>query len=208
MYFRSFLVVLCAVVLARTAALADESTIGTPQAMEVTPDGAPAESNYERANELINQGLWTDASVLLESAMEKQPGPLLKPLLAQALRQCAEHREGQTRLVEGKPMGNIAPYRADVVRRLSLAWTGESHCGSTISVEIARDGQVVDFHVANLCNTEQSGMTPLRWIEDTKFAPLPAWYRGKSIVFKIRLDGLEDGSAGNSVAESGATHRY
>ncbi|MBX9879413.1 MAG: TonB C-terminal domain-containing protein [Candidatus Obscuribacterales bacterium] len=97
-------------------------------------------------------------------------------------------------LLASKAMGNIGPYRKDLLMRLAQNWKPQNP-GQNIFViiVIAPDGTVlssaIDEEKSNA--NKKAYKEALKAVEETKFAPLPDWYRGKQLTFKIELSKVE-----------------
>lgn len=101
-----------------------------------------------------------------------------------------------TRLPVGatRAMGNIGPYRKDLLMRLAQNWKPKNPNQSIFAIiVIAPDGSVlsavIDEDKSNA--NKKAYKEVLQAIEDTKFAPLPEWYKGKQLTFKIELSKVE-----------------
>lgn len=145
------------------------------------------EINLARANTFMNLERWTEASILLENALDMEPPPELAVVIVDALGKCAEHREGQVKLVSGQAMGNIVPYRSDVLRRIAIYW-GDNNPGRTaVRLEISSKGKLLNCEILQSSGDAGVDDATVAAISSTRFAPLPQWYRGESIQFQINL---------------------
>lgn len=93
-------------------------------------------------------------------------------------------------------MGNIAPYRKDLLMRLAQNWKPKNPNENIIVlIDLAPDGSLISVEIApssdNKKSDKKSERAALAAVEATKFAPLPEWFRGKHLPFKIELSKVE-----------------
>ncbi|HEY9793026.1 MAG TPA: energy transducer TonB [Candidatus Obscuribacterales bacterium] len=89
-------------------------------------------------------------------------------------------------------MGNIAPYRKDMLLRISQNWHPQRRSESLILlVKLAHDGSVISSEVVQSAGHKDSDDAALTAIASTAFAPLPDWYQGQTLSFKVSMDKVE-----------------
>lgn len=95
--------------------------------------------------------------------------------------------------VEGtRAMGNIAPYRKDMLIRIAQNWHPKRKNESIIVlVTIDHEGKLLADEILESSGNKRSDKEALAAIEGTEFAPLPDWYKGDQLQFKINLDKVE-----------------
>lgn len=91
-----------------------------------------------------------------------------------------------------RAMGNIAPYRKDMLVRIAQNWQPKRKTENMILlVEIGRDGALLRCEVLESSGNKRSDKEAIAAVEATEFAALPDWYKGDSIPFKIELAKVE-----------------
>ena len=98
-----------------------------------------------------------------------------------------------TRLGGGnRAMGNIAPYRRDLLMRIAASWHPKHKNETmTVQIQVGRDGQVLSVDVVESSGNKRADKEAMAAIEATEFAPLPDWYKGDQLTFKIDLAKVE-----------------
>lgn len=97
-----------------------------------------------------------------------------------------------TSLQETRATGNIAPYRKDMLIRIAGNWHPKRKNESIIIlVTIDHEGKLLSDEVLQSSGNKKSDKEALAAIESTEFAPLPEWYKGEQLQFKINLDKVE-----------------
>lgn len=88
----------------------------------------------------------------------------------------------------GTKMGNIAPYRKEMLARIAEHWQPPvADSDIVIMVEIGKQGEVMTCQIIEGSGDNEVDQRAIATIHETKYAPLPAWYKGESIPFKIQL---------------------
>jgi TonB family protein len=88
-------------------------------------------------------------------------------------------------------MGNISPYRQDLLSRLAKNW--KPHRGFdriTIKLTIAKDGSLIDSEIVQSSGSIKVDRAALTAVECTEFAPLPDWYSGPDLSFQLNLSAV------------------
>jgi hypothetical protein len=87
--------------------------------------------------------------------------------------------------------GNIAPYRRDMLVRISQNWHPQKrNLSLVLEIKLAHDGTLVSSQVVESADKD-SDEQALAAIASTAFAPLPDWYRGETLLFKVHMDKVE-----------------
>lgn len=83
-------------------------------------------------------------------------------------------------------IGNITPYRKDLMEELKKHWeAGSGKVAPVLLVEIAKNGSLVRVEVLESSGDTQRDHSAEEAVQKARFTPLPDWYRGESIPFKI-----------------------
>lgn len=98
-----------------------------------------------------------------------------------------------TKLTGGsRAMGNIAPYRKELLTRIAGNWHPKRKNETmTVQIQIGKDGQVLACEVIESSGNKRSDSEAVAAIEATEFPPLPEWYKGEQLTFKIDLAKVE-----------------
>jgi len=97
-----------------------------------------------------------------------------------------------TKVESQRAMGNIAPYRKDMLIRIAQNWHPKRKNESIIVlVTIDHEGKLLSDEVLESSGNKKSDKEALAAIEATEFGPLPDWYKGDQLQFKINLDKVE-----------------
>lgn len=92
----------------------------------------------------------------------------------------------------GRAMGNIAPYRKDMLIRIAQNWHPKRKNESiVVLVTIDHDGKLLADEILVSSGNKKSDKEALAAIEATEFGGLPDWYKGDQLQFKINLDKVE-----------------
>jgi TonB family protein len=92
-----------------------------------------------------------------------------------------------------RPMGNIAPYRKDMLMRIAANYhPRHKDAAMTMQIQIGRDGQVLSVEVIESSGNKRADKEAEVAIQATEFAPLPDWYRGEQLTFKIDFAKVEN----------------
>lgn len=91
-----------------------------------------------------------------------------------------------------RPMGNIAPYRKDLLVRIAHNWTPKRKSENIIVLlTLNHDGGVISTEILQSSGNKRADKEALSAIESTEYAALPEWYKGESLTFKIELAKVE-----------------
>ncbi len=92
----------------------------------------------------------------------------------------------------GRATGNIAPYRKDMLLRIAGNWHPKRKSESmTVQIQIGKDGAVLAVEVIESSGNRKADREAVAAIEATEFAPLPDWYRGEQLTFRIDMARVE-----------------
>ncbi|MBX9568402.1 MAG: TonB family protein [Candidatus Obscuribacterales bacterium] len=92
----------------------------------------------------------------------------------------------------GRAMGNIAPYRKDMLMRIAQNWHPKKKNETmTIQISIGKDGAIISAEILESSGNKRSDKEALAAIEQTEFSPLPEWYKGEQLTFKIDFAKVE-----------------
>lgn len=85
-------------------------------------------------------------------------------------------------------VGNIAPYRKEILYRIAQNWHPKRPVeGVVVLLVIAHDGTLLDKEFVVKSGSRRSDNEIMKAIEETQFPPLPEWYKGRSLTFKVEL---------------------
>lgn len=91
-----------------------------------------------------------------------------------------------------RAMGNIAPYRRDMLTRIAMNWHPKSkNEAMTIQIAIGKDGSVLSVEIVESSGNKKADKEAIAAIEATEFSPLPDWYKGEQLSFKIDFAKVE-----------------
>ena len=97
-----------------------------------------------------------------------------------------------TALTATRAMGNISPYRKDMLLRLAQNWHPKKASENLIVLlTIAHDGRLLSEQVFQSSGNKKTDKEALKAAEETQFAPLPDWYKGETLTFKVELSKVE-----------------
>ena len=97
-----------------------------------------------------------------------------------------------------RAMGNIGPYRKDMLIRIAQNWHPRRRNESiVVLVTIDHDGKLLSSEVLQSSGSKKSDKEAIAAIEGTEFGQLPDWYKGEQLQFKISLDKVEQLQQGN-----------
>ena len=85
-------------------------------------------------------------------------------------------------------MGNIKPYKMDMIARVKRSWsTTEQFDGVRIDVTLNHDGKLVAKELVAGTGNSTLDQQLLDAVDNTEFAPLPGWFHGSQLTFKLIL---------------------
>ncbi|MBX9685994.1 MAG: TonB family protein [Candidatus Obscuribacterales bacterium] len=92
----------------------------------------------------------------------------------------------------GKAMGNIAPYRRGMLMKIAQNWHPKRKNETmTLQIQIGKEGNVLAVDVIESSGNKRADKEAMAAIEATEFDPLPDWYKGDQLTFKIDLAKVE-----------------
>lgn len=91
-----------------------------------------------------------------------------------------------------RAMGNIAPYRKDLLMRVAQNWKPKKkNIHLIVLLTVDHDGNLLGAEVFKSSGKKKEDKRALKAIEETRFAPLPDWYKGNHLTFKVQLSKVE-----------------
>jgi TonB family protein len=90
----------------------------------------------------------------------------------------------------GRAMGNIAPYRRDMMSRIARNFNPPKNFRGSVIIVLGQDGTLISDEVLESSGNKQADRAFLTAVETTEYQPLPDWYRGETLQFKINLEKL------------------
>lgn len=90
-------------------------------------------------------------------------------------------------------LGNIAPYRKDMLLRLAANWHPKKHRQGNIVlvVTISKDGRLLDTQLTSSSGDDKLDEYAMATVGKTEFAPLPDWFKGSQLRLKVELAKVE-----------------
>jgi hypothetical protein len=84
--------------------------------------------------------------------------------------------------------GNIALYRKEIYDKVSQGWHPKRAVESVVVLlVIAHDGSLLEREIVVGSGSKRSDKEILKAIDETQFPPLPEWFKGKRLNFKLEL---------------------
>ncbi len=91
-----------------------------------------------------------------------------------------------------RAMGNIAPYRKEMLSKIAKNWNSNYKSPTLIVlVEIAKDGTLLRCEILESSGNEEADEAAVDAVKATTFDPLPDWYHGATIPFKVEFQRVE-----------------
>ncbi len=91
-----------------------------------------------------------------------------------------------------RAMGNIAPYRKSMLVKLAQNWHPKRKFEDIIvKITINHEGKLVEAEIVQSSGNRKADEECLSAIEATDFDPLPEWFKGESLPFKISMNKVE-----------------
>jgi len=85
-------------------------------------------------------------------------------------------------------MGNIGPYKRDLVARIKAAWhPDQAYDQVEVELSLSRDGTVLGTQLLKSTGNGKIDSTLLEAIHGTEFAALPDWFHGRQLKVKLIL---------------------
>lgn len=99
---------------------------------------------------------------------------------------------GQNQLVTMRTapvaMGNIGPYKRDLVARIKQAWHPEEDYEQVVvELALSQEGKLLNRQLLQSTGSSTLDEQLLSAIDETQFAALPEWYRGAQLKIKLVL---------------------
>lgn len=97
-----------------------------------------------------------------------------------------------TSLGATRAMGNIAPYRKDLLVRLAQNWhPKKSFADLVVLITVDHDGHLIGSEIFQSSGSRKADKEAIEAVNATEFAPLPDWYKGDTLTFKIQMSKVE-----------------
>lgn len=88
--------------------------------------------------------------------------------------------------------GNIAPYRKNLLKLLAQNWHPKNNkLDLTLLLTIDHDGHLIGSEIFESSGNKKADKEALTAAQTTTYEPLPDWYKGESLTFKIQLSKVE-----------------
>lgn len=88
-----------------------------------------------------------------------------------------------------KCVANIAPYRREIMIRIGKNWSPSKVSRPiVVAITIANDGKLLNSEIVASSGSKRLDRSALRAVRQTIFPPLPDWYKGEQLHFKIAMD--------------------
>lgn len=89
-----------------------------------------------------------------------------------------------------RPMGNISPYRARLLKRLAHVWRPKKDESLILNLVIDRSGALIEASVM-AASSNKAAKAVMKALQDVDFEEHPDWYKGQELSFKIQLDAAQ-----------------
>lgn len=89
-------------------------------------------------------------------------------------------------------MGNIAPYRKQLLSKILTAWHPSKPQGPIVALTISNTGQLINTELIQSSGNKGIDRRAFYAIWFTKFERLPDWFKGEQITFKINMSALAE----------------
>ncbi len=85
-------------------------------------------------------------------------------------------------------MGNIRPYTRDMIARIGTVWHPSTRYGNiALEVSVNKEGTLLSSRIVDGSGDGELDKSLEEALHAVQFAPLPDWYRGEKLKFKIVL---------------------
>jgi TonB family protein len=91
----------------------------------------------------------------------------------------------------GRPRGNLAPYRKQVLTRIAQNWHPKRQVTLVVLITIGRDGTLLGAEIYEKSGNPKADAEALAAVRATEYPPLPDWVEQESVPFKIELSKVE-----------------
>jgi TonB family protein len=88
-------------------------------------------------------------------------------------------------------MGSIAPYRKQMLELIAQNWHPRRPTDLLVSLTIAHDGTLLAYEILQSSGNRKMDHQALEALQSTEFQPLPDWYKGEQLQFKVELSKVE-----------------
>lgn len=91
-----------------------------------------------------------------------------------------------------RAMGNIAPYRKDLLIRLAQNWhPKKSYEDLIVLITLDHDGHLLGSEIFQSSGSRKADKEAITAVQTTEYGALPDWYKGDTLTFKIQLSKVE-----------------
>ena len=84
-------------------------------------------------------------------------------------------------------MGNIGPYRKDLLERVVQNWHPKKTLYLIVLVTVNHDGKLIASEIFQTSGSKKADKEALAAVQVTDYAPLPDWFKGEQLTFRIVL---------------------
>jgi TonB family protein len=84
-------------------------------------------------------------------------------------------------------MGNIGPYRRDLLERIVRNWHPKKSLYLVVLVTVNHDGRLVSTEIFQSSGSKKADKEALAAVQMTDYAPLPDWFKGEQLTFRMVL---------------------
>src|SRR5262249_21699218 len=84
-------------------------------------------------------------------------------------------------------MGNIGPYRKNLLERIVQNWHPKKTLYLIVLVTVNHDGKLVSSEIFQSSGSKKADKEALAAVQVTDYAPLPDWFKGEQLMFRIVL---------------------
>jgi TonB family protein len=89
-------------------------------------------------------------------------------------------------------VGNIAPYRKALLLKLAQNWRPQKNTANlVVLLTIAKDGSLLGSEIFQSSGNRKADREALAACQAVEYEPLPDWYKGEQLQFKIELSKVE-----------------
>lgn len=97
-----------------------------------------------------------------------------------------------TKVSGTRAVGNIAPYRKSLLVKIAANWHPKRKNEQiTVQLSIGKDGTLLSCEIIESSGNKRSDAEAEAAVEATEFDPLPEWFRGEQLTFRIDLSRVE-----------------
>lgn len=171
----------------------------TNVADQVTGSGTSAPAQQSSTNETMSQTV-LPGSATAAATMAGTVNPGGDELDSKSRRSFVTNQQNRASgLITSLPpgggarlMGNIGPYRKNLLNRIGRNWHPRDLTGNIILlVTLDRDGNLLESEILESSGSKKVDKQALIAVKNTEFAPLPEWFKGEHLKFRVELTSVE-----------------